>query len=110
MNYLVIPGLKHKSRLRVINPTIVRQAVCKYFGCTESQLTRVCRKRLYVDRRRIYMYLLRNMTNLSLSEIAVACGKHDHANVIHSVNKCRDLMQTELEFRRAVETIRESIY
>jgi chromosomal replication initiation ATPase DnaA len=62
-----------------------------------------------VERRRITMYIMRDLTPLSLVEIARLCRAGHHTTVVHSVKKCRDLMDVEPEFNQRVRDVQEMI-
>lgn len=54
-----------------------------------------CRKRSYVDARRIFYYILRNYHFLSLDRIGVLSGNRGHATVIHGLKDFDFLMNSD---------------
>jgi len=57
------------------------------------------RKRHLVDARKIYFKLCRELTKKSLTEIGRSMER-DHASVLHNIRSCKDLFQTDPEFKR----------
>jgi len=57
------------------------------------------RKRHLVDARKIYFGLCREFTKKSLSEIGRSMER-DHASALHNIRSCKDLFQTDPEFKR----------
>lgn len=57
------------------------------------------RKRHIVDARKIYFGLCREFTKKSLAEIGRSMER-DHASALHNIRSCKDLFQTDPEFKR----------
>ena len=57
------------------------------------------RKRHLVDARKIYFGLCREFTKKSLTEIGRSMER-DHASALHNIRSCKDLFQTDPEFKR----------
>ena len=87
----------------------VQEAVCAYFNITRDQMLSPSRKRQIVQARQISMYLSRNLTNSSLSVIAVQSGGKDHATVLHACNTVTDLMATDRLFKQYVLDIQKNL-
>jgi len=62
------------------------------------------RKRHLVDARKIYFGLCRNFTKKSLAEIGRSVER-DHASALHNIRSCRDLLQTDPEFKKHYITL-----
>ncbi|WP_366909091.1 chromosomal replication initiator protein DnaA [Nesterenkonia sp.] len=73
-------------------------ATAEYYGFTVDELTSKSRNRTLVTARQIAMYLLRELTEMSLPKIGQALGGRDHTTVIYAERKIRELMAE----RRAV--------
>ncbi|WP_336705452.1 chromosomal replication initiator protein DnaA [Micrococcus terreus] len=63
-----------------------------YFNLTMEELTSKSRTRTLVTARQIAMYLLRELTEMSLPKIGAELGGRDHTTVIHADRKIRELM------------------
>ena len=57
--------------------------------------------------RQIAMYLSRELSRASTTEIGRRFGGKDHSTVIHSTNKIRELMRKDPEFAATVQLLRE---
>ena len=62
------------------------------------------RKRHLVDARKIYFGLCREFTKKSLAEIGRSMER-DHASALHNIRSCRDLFQTDPEFKKHYITL-----
>jgi chromosomal replication initiator protein len=72
-------------------PTIINETAA-YFNLTMEELTSKSRTRTLVTARQIAMYLLRELTEMSLPKIGQELGGRDHTTVIHADRKIRELM------------------
>lgn len=73
-------------------------ATAEYYSFTVDDLMSKSRNRTLVTARQIAMYLLRELTEMSLPKIGQALGGRDHTTVIYAERKIRELMAE----RRAV--------
>ena len=73
-------------------------ATAEYYSFTVEDLMSKSRNRTLVTARQIAMYLLRELTEMSLPKIGQALGGRDHTTVIYAERKIRELMAE----RRAV--------
>jgi chromosomal replication initiator protein len=55
------------------------------------------------------MYLCRNLTNLSFTEIASAFGKRDHTTVMHACDRIEEAIEQDSEMNQIVASLMESI-
>lgn len=67
-------------------------ATADYFNLTVDELNSKSRTRTLVTARQIAMYLLRELTDMSLPRIGAELGGRDHTTVIHAERKIRELM------------------
>ena len=67
------------------------------------------RGRDVVNGRQIAMYLIRRMTNLSLSDIGKEFGGRDHTTVLHSLDKVEKQMRSDPAFAEVVKEITTNI-
>lgn len=75
-----------------ITSTSILNETAKYFDFTIEELTSKSRTRTLVTARQIAMYLLRELTEMSLPKIGAELGGRDHTTVMHADRKIRDLM------------------
>jgi chromosomal replication initiator protein len=59
--------------------------------------------------RQIAMYLARQLTHASLTEIGRTFGGKDHTTVLHAVEKIQNLLQEDPKFKKTIDTLTQSI-
>jgi chromosomal replication initiation ATPase DnaA len=67
------------------------------------------RKQRTIFARQAAAYMLRMYTRLSLSEITSYIGVNDHTTVLYSINKCKDIMDSEYWYKEKIEQLCEEI-
>ena len=75
-----------------ITPTMIIRETAQYFELTEEDLKSPARTKTVVTARQIAMYLLRELTEMSLPKIGEALGGRDHTTVMHADRKIRQLL------------------
>lgn len=75
-----------------ITASQVLQATAEYFDVTIDDLRSKSRSRTLVNARQIAMYLLRELTDMSLPRIGQELGDRDHTTVMYADRKIRNLM------------------
>ncbi len=83
----------------------IQKAVSEYFGLKAQDLKSKRRTKDLVNARQIAMYLSRNNTNLSLSEIGNLFGGKEHATVIYACKQVEEKRMVEENVNKAVEII-----
>ncbi|MEV4899767.1 chromosomal replication initiator protein DnaA [Citricoccus sp. NPDC055426] len=83
--------ITHEDAHEITAPTILNETAA-YFNLTMEELTSKSRTRTLVTARQIAMYLLRELTEMSLPKIGQELGGRDHTTVIHADRKIRELM------------------
>jgi chromosomal replication initiator protein len=84
----------------------IQDAVAHMFALSVGELRTESRSREVAFPRQIAMYLSKQMTDASLSEIGQEFGKHQ-STVMHSVAKIHQLRATDAGLNKAVETLLE---
>jgi len=67
-------------------PSLIISQVCKFYNVDEIVLRGSLRNKGTAEARQVAMYLVRQLTNLSLPEIGQQFAR-DHTTVLHSINK-----------------------
>jgi len=88
-------------------PDTVIQAVCRATGVSRADLEGKQRDRRVVVPRQIAMHLLRDETDLSLTEIGALFGGRDHSTVMHSCEKIAADVEHNERVRATVRMVRE---
>ncbi|MGC4193287.1 MAG: chromosomal replication initiator protein DnaA [Thermomicrobiales bacterium] len=97
------------NRTGAIRSDDVIGAVLAHYRVSEKDLFGRQRKREIVLPRQVAMYLLREETDSSLSEIGAILGRRDHTTVIHGIEKIEALLETDVNLRGQLMSIRESL-
>ena len=88
---LVLKDLITDDDGEITAPTILGQTAA-YFDISLDELKSKSRTRTLVTARQIAMYLLRELTDMSLPKIGQELGGRDHTTVMHADRKIRTLM------------------
>lgn len=70
-----------------ITPALVLSTVAKYFDVSIEDMQSKSRTRTLTNARQVAMYLLRELTEMSLPRIGNDLGGRDHTTVMHAVRK-----------------------
>src|SRR5437762_9852668 len=87
----------------------IQRRVCEFVGVTLSDLKAKMRTRAIAFPRQVAMYLARQLTHSSLSEIGRGFGGKDHTTVLHAVDKIQTLLQEDPKFRKTIDGLIQSI-
>jgi len=94
---------------RIITIEQIQRKVGDFFGIKLSDLKAKNRTRAVAFPRQIAMYLARQLTHASLSEIGRAFGGKDHTTVLHAVDKVHTLLQEDPKLRKTVDGLIQGI-
>ena len=89
----VLRELFPESTPTEINVAVIMAEVADFFTLTVDDLCSPSRSRQLVNARQIAMFLVRELTDLSLPRIGKAFGGRDHTTVMHATSKIAGLMQ-----------------
>lgn len=87
----------------------IQLATVRHFGLSVRGMRSQSRRRRYTWARHLSAYLTREMTRLTLSEIAETLNRTDHTTVLHSLEEVRRRVMVNPEDRHDLEAIREAI-
>ncbi len=87
---------------------MIMNAVSKHFNIKMKDIKGVSRAKNFSLPRQIAMFLIRRYTSLGYREIGVIFGK-DHSTAVHAHQKIEAELETDLELKRNIETIREQL-
>lgn len=99
--------LKDLSRenIKSISPDLIQKHVAEEFNLSLNDLKAQKRSKNIVLPRQVAMYLIRELTNLSLPEIGELFGGKDHTTVLHSWKKIKESMVKNVEFKTRVDKL-----
>jgi chromosomal replication initiator protein len=88
----------------------VLEAVAAYFDAEITAMRGRSRSKEIVLPRQVAMYLLREETGASLSDIGQTLGGRDHTTVMHGIDKIERELRTDTSLRSHLMKIRESLF
>lgn len=97
------------SRSKKIDTAEIISAVCRYFGVLEDEIISTKRKKELIIPRQVAIYLIREQTNKSLSEIGKIMGGKDHTTILHAEKRIDELLKIDANLKSSIEQIRESV-
>ncbi len=83
-------------------PSLIISQVCKFYSLDENVLRGTNKSKGTSEARQIAMYLVRQLTNLSLPDIGQEFGR-DHSTVLYAIRK------VEVELKKGNETLQNNI-
>ena len=103
---LVDEALPGKAPARVLRkePTTeeIQDAVCSRFHLEKADLLSSSRAGPLVEARQLSMYLTRELTPMSLPQIARAFKRRDHTTVLHALRRVESRLEAEPSMRETV--------
>lgn len=100
----ISPNLK-----REITADLIINTVAEHFNISVNDIKGSRRNSEIVQPRHIAIYLIRNMTNISLNSIGDIIGKRDHTTIMHAILKIdNDIKQYE-DIRRTIDVLKKKI-
>ena len=85
------------------------EVVAEHFGVKKEDITSSRRNSEFVLPRQVFMYLCREMTDVSYANVAKMLGKKDHTTIIHGVNKIVEELEMNDELRTKIEVIKKKV-
>ena len=99
----------YPNKSKEVTPSLIINIVAEHFGVRPEDISSKKRNSEFVQPRQVVMYLCREMTDVSLNNIAKLLGKKDHTTIIHGINKVEAEMSTNEEFRNKMDIIKKII-
>ena len=99
--------LKAPSSSRILD--LILEVVAEHFGVKKEDITSSRRNSEFVLPRQVFMYLCREMTDVSYANVAKMLGKKDHTTIIHGVNKIVEELEMNDELRTKIEVIKKKV-
>ena len=87
----------------------IQDAVARYFHLTLSDLCSRKRGRRFVLPRQVGMYLARELTALSLSQISQGFGQSHHTIVVRSYQRIESLLKVDLVLSQSIESLKTEL-
>ena len=87
---------------RVATSKGIQAVVAEYFGIEIADLVSMKRTKALVQPRQIAMYMCRELTQMSYSNIAQAFNRENHTTVIHACKQIESMMEKSDEERQTI--------
>lgn len=84
-------------------------AVADYYGIPPEAIYGRDRSREVSSARQVVMYIARETADMALQDIGDALGGRNHSTVLYSCEKIEDLMKTDSQVRRQVQSVTRSL-
>src|SRR5499425_2075002 len=94
---------------KVITIEQIQRKVAETYGIKLSDLKAKNRTKAVAFPRQVAMYLARQLTHASLSEVGRAFGGKDHTTVLHAVDKIQVLLQEDPKLRKTIDGLIQGI-
>ena len=94
---------------KMVTPQIIIQVVADHFGLKAEDITSKKRTAEIVVPRQVVMYLCREMTDVSLKNIAKVLDKKDHSTIINGINKIQEEINSNPDFASQIDILRKKI-
>lgn len=98
-----------EAALPAVDAQKVIQEVARKFNVEITDLKGKCRSKDIVVPRQIAMFLMRELTELSLPVIGKSIGGKDHTTVLHSCKKIEEKMATDKAFASQIKELAQQI-
>lgn len=98
-----------KEDKKEVTLDFVQEVVAEFYKVDLELIQGKTRKRKVVVARQTSMYLAKQFTDLSLKAIGSAFGGRDHSTVIYSIKTVEQLMDTDSQYEKEVQSIIKKI-
>jgi len=101
---------KNKAQDTVHTPEdTILERVCGMFQVSKEELVSDRRARRFLQARRVYTYLLRELTSLTLVQIGQRMGRN-HSTVVNTLKKVKDQMDDDVFFQRQILSLKQEFH
>jgi chromosomal replication initiator protein len=94
---------------RRLTPGTITSAVAEVFDISPGQLKGKQRKRNILVPRQVAISLIRELTSMSLKDIGAFFSGRDHSTVLNSIERIRELRESDPELDRRIEDIKRKL-
>lgn len=98
-----------KNGTYIPSPERIIQETARYYSFTEKDLRGQNRSKNIALARQVSMYIMRTLTDISLTDIGSEYEDRNHATVLSSIRKVEDLLKTDQTMVNAVRDITSNI-
>ena len=104
-------AIKDVIRMGIYIPTpdVIIDETARFFSLTGDDLRGQRRSKNTAMARQVSMYLMRNLTNLSLKDIGEQYEDRNHTTVLSSIRKIEDILKTDKDMADTIRDITSNI-
>ena len=99
----------YKDNADAPTPDMIIDETARYYNLTSEDLKGSSHVKNYVTARHVSMYIIRQLTNLSLSEIGTIFGGKDHTTVLNACRKIEKEVKQDVDLSNTVRDITSNI-
>lgn len=99
----------YPNKAKEVTPSLIINVVAEHFGVKPEDITGKRRNSEFVQPRQVVMYLCRELTDTSFTNIGKLLSKKDHTTIIHGVNKITEEIKTNEELSNKIDIIMKKI-
>ena len=95
-----------RNQADIITPQMILLGISEYYNLDPVDITTKLRSIDYIRPRQIFIFLCREMTDISLNSIAVIVNKPNYCNIIHDLITINKEVENNEEVRKQIEDIK----
>jgi len=99
----------YPNKSKEVTPTLIINIVSEHFGVRVEDITSKKRNSEFVLPRQVIMYLCRELTDTSFTDIGKILGKKDHTTIMHGYNKITAELVGNEELKNKIDIIKKKI-
>jgi len=99
----------YPNKSKEVTPTLIINIVSEHFGVRVEDITSKKRNSEFVLPRQVIMYLCRELTDTSFTDIGKILGKKDHTTIMHGYNKITAELMGNEELKNKIDIIKKKI-
>jgi len=101
----IISDLEESKPKKVLNIDTIIYEISKYYDIDPKIIKSNTRKQEFILVRQIAMYVIREVTDISLPKIGEGFGGKNHSTVLHSIEKVESKIKTDENFKNEIEEL-----
>lgn len=104
-----MPFMQSKGKEAGLNIQTIIKVVCNYFNVNVSDLKGKKKNKSLAQPRQIAMYLAKQLTNFSFTEIGAEFGNRDHTTVMHACDRISSTCSVDPELKSVIDKMKKEI-
>lgn len=105
----IISDIEDSKPKKVLNIDTIIYEISKYYDIDPKIITSNTRKQEFISIRQIAMYVIREVTDISLSKIGEGFGGKNHSTVINSIEQVEKKIKNDENFKNEIDELVNTI-